>query len=74
MEYALHEIGLGGCAAIHKYWVQGVQDYALRLDQEDLEMIQEYKSLTVSIYSTLNSENMYNLFLNKHDSYTGRVV
>ncbi|KAL9983578.1 hypothetical protein ACROYT_G005773 [Oculina patagonica] len=45
MEYALHEIGLGGCAAIHKYWMQGVQDYALRLDQEDLEMIQEYKSL-----------------------------
>ena len=48
MEYALHEIGLGGCAAIHKYWVQGVQDYASRLDQEDLEMIQEYKSLIVS--------------------------
>ncbi|XP_020623812.1 STAGA complex 65 subunit gamma-like [Orbicella faveolata] len=45
MEYALHEIGLGGCAAVHKYWVQGVQDYALRLDQEDLDMIQEYKSL-----------------------------
>lgn len=49
MEYALHEIGMGGCAAVHKYWVQGVQDYALRLDQEDLEMIQEYKSLAVSI-------------------------
>ena len=49
MEYALHEIGLGGCAAVHKYWVQGVQDYVLRLDQEDLEMIQEYKSLVVSI-------------------------
>jgi len=45
MEYALHEIGMGGCVAVHKYWVQGVQDYALRLDQEDLEMIQEYKSL-----------------------------
>ncbi|XP_068709458.1 STAGA complex 65 subunit gamma-like [Montipora foliosa] len=44
MEYALHEIGLGGCAGIHKYWVQGIQDYALRLDQEDLEMIHEYKS------------------------------
>ena len=50
MEYALHEIGMGGCAAVHKYWVQGVQDYALRLDQEDLEMIQEYKSLAVSIH------------------------
>lgn len=45
MEYALHEIGLGGCAAIHKYWVQGIQDYAVKLDQEDLEMIQEYKAL-----------------------------
>ena len=48
MEYALHEIGLGGCAAVHKYWVQGVQDYVLRLDQEDLDMMQEYKSLIVS--------------------------
>ncbi|XP_058959364.2 STAGA complex 65 subunit gamma isoform X1 [Pocillopora verrucosa] len=45
MEYALHEIGLGGCAAIHKYWVQGIQDYAVKLDQEDMEMIQEYKAL-----------------------------
>ncbi|KAM7441616.1 histone H3 acetylation [Porites harrisoni] len=44
MEYALHEIGLGGCAAIQKYWTQGVQDYAVRLDQEDMEMIQDYKS------------------------------
>ena len=50
MEYALHEIGLGGCAAVHKYWVQGVQDYTLRLDQEDLDMIQEYKSLIVSVH------------------------
>lgn len=49
MEYALHEIGLGGCAAIHKYWVQGVQDYAVRLDQEDMDMIIEYKSFIVSI-------------------------
>jgi len=50
MEYALHEIGLGGCAAVHKHWVQGVQDYVLRLDQEDLDMIQEYKSLIVSFH------------------------
>ena len=50
MEYALHEIGLGGCAAIHKYWVQGIQDYAVKLDQEDIEMIQEYKALIVSIH------------------------
>ena len=50
MEYALHEIGLGGCAAIHKYWMQGVQDYAVRLDQDDMEMIQEYKSYLVSIH------------------------
>ena len=50
MEYALHEIGLGGCAAVHKYWVQGIQDYVVRLDQEDLDMIQEYKSLIVSIH------------------------
>lgn len=50
MEYALHEIGLGGCAAIHKYWVQGIQDYAVKLDQEDFEMIQEYKALIVSIH------------------------
>ena len=50
MEYALHEIGLGGCAAIHKYWVQGIQDYAVKLDQEDMEMIQEYKALIVSIH------------------------
>ncbi|XP_044168286.1 STAGA complex 65 subunit gamma-like [Acropora millepora] len=44
MEYALHEIGLGGYSGIHKYWTQGIQDYVLRLDQEDLEMINEYKS------------------------------
>lgn len=50
MEYALHEIGLGGCAAIQKYWTQGVQDYAVRLDQEDMEMIQDYKSFLVSSY------------------------
>lgn len=49
MEYALHEIGLGGCGAIHKYWIQGIQDYAVRLDQEDMEMIKEYRSFIVSI-------------------------
>ena len=54
MEYALHEIGLGGCAGIHKYWVQGIQDYALRLDQEDLEMIHEYKSFFVSLSEFLD--------------------
>ncbi|XP_015758530.1 PREDICTED: STAGA complex 65 subunit gamma-like [Acropora digitifera] len=48
MEYALHEIGLGGYSGIHKYWTQGIQDYVLRLDQEDLEMINEYKSFFVS--------------------------
>lgn len=48
MEYALHEIGLGGYSGIHKYWIQGIQDYVLRLDQEDLEMIHEYKSFFVS--------------------------
>lgn len=53
MEYALHEIGLGGCAAIQKYWTQGVQDYAVRLDQEDMEMIQDYKSFLVSNYICL---------------------
>ena len=53
MEYALHEIGLGGCAAIQKYWTQGVQDYAVRLDQEDMEMIQDYKSFLVSYYICL---------------------
>jgi len=62
MEYALHEIGLGGCAAIHKYWVQGVQDYAVRLDQEDMEMIQEYKSFTdpTARTSTAGSEQSSN--------------
>ena len=53
MEYALHEIGLSGCAAIQKYWTQGVQDYAVRLDQEDMEMIQDYKSFLVSYYISL---------------------
>lgn len=48
MEYALHEIGLGRYSGIHKYWTQGIQDYVLRLDQEDLEMINEYKSFFVS--------------------------
>ena len=48
MEYSLHEIGLGGTAALQKYWLTSVQEYALRLEQEDKQMIQDYHMIAVS--------------------------
>ena len=50
MEYSLNEIGLGGIAALQKYWMKSVQDYALRLEREDKVMIQEYHKIAVSYF------------------------
>ena len=44
----LHEIGLGGAAAVHKYWRNNIQDYALRLQREDNQLVQQYQQLSVS--------------------------
>ncbi|EDO43099.1 predicted protein [Nematostella vectensis] len=46
MESALHEIGLGGTAALQKYWISSVQDYALRLQQEDRQLTHDYLLIT----------------------------
>ena len=45
MEYALHETGLVGTMALHKYWISNVQDYALRLQQEDKQLISDYQQI-----------------------------
>ncbi|XP_031570203.1 STAGA complex 65 subunit gamma-like [Actinia tenebrosa] len=43
---ALHEIGIGGISTLQKYWNNNVQEYALRLEKEDDQLIQEYQQLS----------------------------
>lgn len=45
MEYVLHETGLVGTMALHKYWISNVQEYALRLQQEDKQLISDYQQI-----------------------------
>ena len=46
LEYALHETGLVGTMALHKYWQSSIQDYALRLQQEDRQLISDYQHIS----------------------------